>query len=165
MQYTKKKNVLCHTWTRSRMGTFYEPLKKMYIAALTSTVHIQSNNMCNKRTRWIFEKFCCYGSTTNIQKINSMFKKMCPMNVSAVFRWMNAINVMRIACQFRVILNLRNISDKVLWRISNGATVPVTKALKVSSVLCENTIAGVNVSIFYLQLTFIQHHLHLKANI
>jgi hypothetical protein len=42
--------------------------------------------------------------------------------------------------------------------------VPVTKALKASSVLCENTIAGVNICVFYLYLTFIQHHLHLKAN-
>jgi hypothetical protein len=87
------------------------------------------------------------------------------MNVSAVFRQMNAINIIRIAYQFKVILSLGNISDKMLRRICNRATVPVTKALKVSSVLCEYTIAGVNVSIFYLQLTFIQHHLHLKANI
>jgi hypothetical protein len=33
---------------QSRMGTVYEPVNKMYIAALTSTVHIQSNKICNK---------------------------------------------------------------------------------------------------------------------
>jgi hypothetical protein len=36
------------------------------------------------------------------------------MNVSAVFRQMNAINIMRIAYQFKVILSLGNISDKIL---------------------------------------------------
>jgi hypothetical protein len=38
----------------------------------------------------------------------------------------------------------------MLWTISNGAAVSVTKALKASSVLCVNTIAGVNVSVFYI---------------
>jgi hypothetical protein len=64
-----------------------------------------------KATRWICLKFCCYGKTANIQKINSVFNKMCLMNVSAMFRINNGINIMRIAYQFKVMLSLRNISD------------------------------------------------------
>jgi hypothetical protein len=114
-----------------------------------------------KATRWICLKFCCYGRTAIIQKINSVFNKTCLKNVSAVFRRINAINIMRIAYQFKVI-GVRNISDKMLWRMSNGATVRVTKALKASSVKIQLQVWKF---VFYLQLTFIQHHLHLKANI